>query len=75
MTVDTADDTGAEVADLVVDPDLTAMIGDVLSRFSGPTAPPDPAAVWRTSPRWDWPGSPPRRDPAEVAPDGRKRRP
>lgn len=36
------------VADLAVDPDLTAMITDVLAGFSGPTADPDPEAVWRT---------------------------
>lgn len=48
MTVDPADDADAQTADLVVDPDLTAMIGDVLARHSGPTMDPDPGAVWRT---------------------------
>ena len=48
MTVDTAHATGGQGAGLVVDPDLTAMIGDVLAGFSGPTVEPDPVAVWRT---------------------------
>lgn len=48
MTVDPAGDTGGQAADLVVDPDLTAMIADVLGGYSGPTVEPDPAAVWRT---------------------------
>lgn len=47
MTGDPTISTGGERADLAVDPDLTAMIGDVLARFSGPTVEPDPAAVWR----------------------------
>jgi acyl-CoA dehydrogenase len=33
--------------DLDVDGDLDAMMGDVLAQFSGPTARPDAAAVWR----------------------------
>lgn len=48
MTVDPAGDTTAQMPDLVVDPDLTAMIGDVLARHSGPDVEPDPDAVWRT---------------------------
>ena len=48
MTVDTSHATGGQGAGLVVDPDLTAMIGDVLAGFSGPTVEPDPVAVWRT---------------------------
>ena len=48
MTADTASDNGGQETGLVVDPDLTTMIGDVLSGFSGPTVDPDPAAVWRT---------------------------
>ena len=48
MTVDAVGGTGGQAADLVVDPDLTALIADVLADFAGPTVEPDAAAVWRT---------------------------
>ena len=38
----------AATADLAVDEDLLAMMGDVLAEHSGPGIEPDPAAVWRT---------------------------
>lgn len=49
-TTDTAANltTAAQAVNLEVDADLTAMMSDVLSGYSGPDVAPDPAAVWET---------------------------
>lgn len=44
----TSSDTTGLAVELDVDPDLGAMMSEVMSGFSGPDRTPDPAAVWET---------------------------
>lgn len=48
MSADTDRGAVAASVDLSVDADLAAMMSDVLARWSGPDAQPDPAGVWMT---------------------------
>ncbi|MDV8002269.1 acyl-CoA dehydrogenase family protein [Rhodococcus sp. IEGM 1408] len=47
MSANTGNSEGAMTVDLGVDEDLESMMTGVLAQFSGPTARPDPGAVWR----------------------------